>query len=241
MTDHALIAVARSLCAELAPLRFSAPVTHVYNPLEYAADAYAEYVRRYAGGPKRAVFMGMNPGPWGMTQTGIPFGEVASVRDFLKIDVPVNKPAVEHPQRPITGLACTRSEVSGRRVWGAIENHFETPERFFAHYFILNYCPLMFMEATGRNRTPDQLPMAERKPLLEICDRHLAQAVAVLQPEWVIGIGHFAEARARTALAGSGVKFGRIPHPSPASPAANRGWEAAAAEALTAQGLCPMS
>ena len=35
---------------------------------------------------KRVVFLGMNPGPFGMAQVGVPFGEVAAVRDWLRID-----------------------------------------------------------------------------------------------------------------------------------------------------------
>lgn len=240
MPADTLQAAARALSDEVSPLRFDAPVTHVYNPLAYAWGLHEEYLRRYGQGPKRAVFLGMNPGPWGMAQTGVPFGEVAMVRDWLKLSAPIEKPALEHPKRPVTGLACTRSEVSGKRLWGAIARHFETPERFFERYFVANYCPLSFMEAGGTNRTPDKLPASEREPLYAACDQHLRRLVTILEPEWVIGIGGFAEDRARHALAGMGVKTGRILHPSPASPAANKGWEEAVAKELTAMGLCPL-
>jgi len=234
----ALLAAARRLCREVAPLRFGPPVSHVYNPLEYAARGYAAYVRAFGSTPKRVVFVGMNPGPFGMAQVGVPFGDVASVRDFLGIRAPVGRPAREHPKRPVQGFACPRGEVSGQRVWGAIARRFRTPERFFARHFIANYCPLAFMEASGKNRTPDQLPARERAPLFDACDRHLRRVVELLEPEWVIGIGGFAEARARSALAGSGVKLGAVLHPSPASPAANRDWEAAVARQLAKLGLC---
>jgi single-strand selective monofunctional uracil DNA glycosylase len=240
MPADTLQAAARALSDEVAPLTFGAPVTHVYNPLAYAWPLHEEYLTRYGQGPKRAVFLGMNPGPWGMAQTGVPFGEVAMVRDWLKLKAAIAKPALEHPKRPVTGLECTRSEVSGRRLWGAIAKQFETPERFFQRYFVANYCPLSFMEAGGTNRTPDKLPASEREPLYAACDRHLRRLVEVLEPEWVIGIGGFAEDRAKQALAGMGVKTGRILHPSPASPAANKGWEEAVARELTAMGLCPL-
>jgi single-strand selective monofunctional uracil DNA glycosylase len=240
MSFDQLSAAARALALEVAPLTFAPPVTHVYNPLQYAWALHEDYMRRYGQGPKRAIFLGMNPGPWGMAQTGIPFGEVAMVRDWLKLDAPVEMPGVEHPTRPVTGLACTRSEVSGRRLWGAIARHFETPERFFSRYFVANYCPLSFMEATGANRTPDKLPASEREPLYAACDRHLRRLAEILEPEWVIGIGGFAEDRARLALAGTGIKTARILHPSPASPAANKGWEEAVAKELDAMGLCPL-
>ncbi|MDB5098423.1 MAG: single-stranded DNA-binding protein [Cyanobacteria bacterium RYN_339] len=237
MPDHPLLGAARELSQALAPLRFGPPVTHVYDPLTYAGAMHAAFIARYGQGRKRTVFLGMNPGPWGMAQTGVPFGEVAAVRDWLQLDAPIGKPLGEHPKRPVDGLACTRAEVSGKRLWGAMAARFGTPEAFFQDHYVINYCPLLFLEASGKNRTPDQLPAAERRAIAAACDRHLRAAIAILQPEWVIGVGNFAEERARTALADVGVKFGRIPHPSPASPAANKGWEPAATLAMNALGL----
>jgi single-strand selective monofunctional uracil DNA glycosylase len=233
-----ILASERTLCRALAPLRFGAPVTHVYNPLVHARRPHAAYVRRYARAPVRVLYFGMNPGPWGMAQTGVPFGEVPHVRDWLGIEGAVERPAREHPRRPIEGFACTRSEVSGARLWGALRAQYEKPERFFRHAFLANYCPLVFMEASGRNRTPDKLPAREREPLYAACNANLRRLVTLLSPEWVVGVGQFAEARAREALGGSDVRIGRVPHPSPASPAANRGWAPQAKRALVELGLC---
>ena len=97
---------------DVAPLRFGNPVTHVYNPLEYASAPYAAYLRAYGGSRKRVVFLGMNPGPFGMVQTGVPFGDVGHVRDWLGIEAAVGRPPRIHPKRPIDGFACQRSEVS---------------------------------------------------------------------------------------------------------------------------------
>ncbi len=233
-----VLRIERALSRSLAELSFAAPVTHVYDPLGYAWKPHAAFVRRYARGPVRTVFLGMNPGPFGMAQTGVPFGEVASVRGWLGVEAAVAKPAREHPKRPIEGFACARSEVSGERVWSAVAAHYEKPERFFAHAFVLNYCPLVFMEASGKNRTPGQLAPAERAVLFARCDAALAKLVAQFTPEWVIGIGRFAADRARTALPAGSARIGEILHPSPASPAANRGWAAQAAAQLRAQGVC---
>lgn len=236
VASSSLIAAAQQLSADLAGLPFAPPVSHVYNPLDYAGAVHAEYLRRYASGPRRVVFLGMNPGPFGMVQTGIPFGEIAIVRDWLGLAGPVAKPAGENPKRPVEGFACTRSEVSGRRLWGLFQQRFVTPQAFFAEHFVANYCPLAFFDG-GRNLTPDKLPAGEAAPLLAACDVHLRRMVAALQPEWLIGVGAWAEQRAAAALAGLPVKIGRVLHPSPASPAANRGWSEAASAQLHALGV----
>jgi single-strand selective monofunctional uracil DNA glycosylase len=181
----------------------------------------------------------MNPGPFGMAQTGVPFGEVAMVRDWMGIEAPVGRPPIEHPKRPVEGFACGRSEVSGRRVWSWARDRFGTAERFFASFFVLNYCPLAFMEESGRNRTPDQLPAKERLPLFAGCDTALREAVAALEPRAVVGVGRFAAERAASALAGRGLLHGTILHPSPANPGANREWEPVVERQLGELGLWP--
>lgn len=231
-----LIGAARLLSATLARQSFSPPVSHVYDPLTYAWAAHESYLHRYGATTRRVVFLGMNPGPFGMVQCGVPFGEIAAVRDWLAIECEVRKPALENPARPVEGFACARSEVSGRRLWGLFRARFGTADAFFAEHFVANYCPLAFFEH-GRNLTPDKLPAAEAAPLHAACDAHLKALVAALQPEWVIGVGAFAQARAAAALVGTGVKTGRVLHPSPASPLANRGWAEAATRQLCALGV----
>jgi single-strand selective monofunctional uracil DNA glycosylase len=241
----AVLDAARLLQEALRPLRFAPPVAAVLNPLEYAWAPYEAYVRRYAGGPGRIVLLGMNPGPFGMMQTGVPFGEVAAVRDWMGIEAPVHPPATGHPRRPIEGFACQRSEVSGRRLWGWAAKHWGSAQAFFQDCFVINYCPLVWLEASGRNRTPVQLPAAERAPVDAACERHLVQVLQALQPRWAIGIGGFAQQRLATAAQrmalASGqtepLPIGQILHPSPASPAANRGWDDAVQAQWRALGL----
>ena len=236
-TTRQVITAARKLSDAVGRLKFRAPVAYVYNPLDYAWEAHETYLRRFAATRKRVMFLGMNPGPFGMAQTGVPFGEVAAVRDWMGIQAAVLQPKHVHPKRLIEGFACTRSEVSGRRLWGLFGERFGTAEKFFADHFVANYCPLAFMDEGARNLTPDKFTAAESEPLYAACDAHLREVVAVLKPEWLIGVGDFAEKRARLALGVSGVRFGRILHPSPASPAANRGWSAAATRQLHALGI----
>lgn len=220
-----LIKAARCLSDGVQNLTFSSPVTHVYNPLTYAWDAHAAYIRKWGNSTKKILFMGMNPGPYGMAQTGIPFGEIAHVRDWIGISVPVDKPSKEHPKRVIEGFKCERSEVSGRRLWGFFKEQFGSPDAFFQSQFVLNYCPLVFMEASGRNRTPDKLTAEESEPLYALCDAHLRAVLRALEIESLVAVGTFAENRAYRATVGNpNLQITRILHPSPASPLANNGW-----------------
>jgi single-strand selective monofunctional uracil DNA glycosylase len=187
-----------ALLDDLKPLRFAPPVTHVYNPLEYARKPYLQYCQRYGTPAKEIVLIGMNPGPWG----GM------------------------HPKRPVLGFDCTRSEVSGKRLWGWAQRNFETPARFFSRFFVANYCPLQFIESSGRNRTPNQLRKDEKTVLLAACDKALKRTIEYLKPRFVIGVGKFAQDRARIAISDPNMIVGGITHPSPANPKANRGWDA---------------
>ena len=232
-----LVDISRELAWEVGALTFSPPVTYVYNPLVYAREPHEAYLRRYGGAPKEVVLLGMNPGPFGMAQTGVPFGDVAMVRDWLGIAGQVDHPAREHPQRPVEGFACPRHEVSGTRLWGWARERFGTAERFFARFFVVNYCPLVFMEAGGKNRTPDKLPPAERAQLFDAAARALRRLIETLSPRYAIGIGDFATKRLHEALLGVDIRVGAMLHPSPASPLANRGWAAQAEKQLAELGI----
>ena len=130
-----LVRTARRLGREVGELEFAEPVTHVYNPLDYAWKPHRLYLESYGASPKEVIFVGMNPGPWGMAQTGVPFGEIGMVRDWLGVEAEVVRPAREHPKRPVDGFGCKRSEVSGRRLWGWARDRFGTPAAFFARFF----------------------------------------------------------------------------------------------------------
>ncbi len=224
------------LRSEADALKFSYPVERVYNPLSYAWNGFRQYAERYCSGCKRAVFLGMNPGPWGMAQTGVPFGEVNAVKYFLGLtDIRITQPENMHTSYPVKGLECARSEVSGKRLWGLFRDRFGTPEAFFREHAVLNYCPLLFLtagtrEGTLRNFTPDRLKRDEREELFALCDECLRDAVNALEPEYVVGIGNFAAERAEGAL--SGVEVVRILHPSPASPRSNSDWGGKVTEQL---------
>ena len=243
--------ISKRLAAECDALRFSGKVAAVYNPLVYAVKPHNHYLELAGSSPKKVIFLGMNPGPWGMSQTGVPFGEISAVRDWLGICEEVGKPKQEHPKRPIEGFACLRSEVSGRRLWALFREYYKTPAKFFRSHYVANYCPLVFMDSGGANITPDKLPADEAGPLFEICDHALAKTIILLKPQWVIGVGGFAKKRIdkvrekyfdgvtnRSINKAKPVFFtAQIIHPSPANPRANAGWDREVVKTLTGLGV----
>lgn len=240
MPAPSLVTLAARLRDAVDELTFAPPVACTYNPLRYAWVPHRVYLERFGASPKRIVFLGMNPGPYGMAQVGVPFGEVAAVRDWMGINEPVGTPSPEHPKRPITGFDCTRSEVSGRRLWGLFSERFGTAETFFRDHFVLNYCPLVWMSATGANLTPDKLSAAERASIDAPCREHLRDVLKILRPTHVVGIGGFAAKRLENITEPDDTwSISSVLHPSPASPAANRGWAEAATQMLVANKIWP--
>lgn len=227
MQREQLIAAARDLCREVAALKFEAPVAYTYNPLEYAWDGHEAYIRKFGAGPKEVLYLGMNPGPFGMAQTGVPFGEIAAVTLWMGITALVGQPPSTHPKRPVQGFSCPRSEVSGRRLWGLFEEMYGTAEEFFKQAYVANYCPLIWMGESGANITPTQLPKAQVEALDAACQRHLVRLIDILQPRVLIGVGGYALKQlqiAAAALPQRKFTLGTMLHPSPASPTANKLW-----------------
>lgn len=242
IADRVLEAADR-LCVGLNELDLSSVTPWIYNPLEYARGSYEQYIRRFADHRVDTFFLGMNPGPWGMTQTGIPFGEVSIVRDWLGVPVVIDPPARQHPARPIQGLNCRRSEISGQRLWGLFRDRFGQPAAFFAEHFVGNFCPLVFMDEGGRNLTPDKFPRPVRSQIETVCDEHLREVLAAMECRTVVGIGGYAAKAAHRAVGhlATPPRITQILHPSPASPAANRDWAGRATQALVESGVWPDS
>ena len=236
-----LLSVALSMQKKLSHFNFKEPVEYVYSPLDYAWYGYKSYITKFAPQKAKALFIGMNPGPFGMAQTGVPFGDTIMVKKWMKISGKINIPDRYHPKRSIEGFNCTRREISGSRLWGLFKDHFITPENFFQDYLVINYCPLMFLEKSGRNLTPEKLSKTERDNLIKICDAHLATVTKLLQPIWLIGIGVFATqaiTRVTTQLnTSTKPKSCQILHPSPANPKANLGWADLASKKLIEEGV----
>jgi len=249
----------RACVADIDSCVFDLPTAYRYNSLRYAWRNYEQYLRRYgsSGGPnkghnahletmmdckKQVVFMGMNPGPFGMMQTGIPFGDVDTVANWLRIDEEIDTPDQTHIKRPVLGLAYPRVEVSGKRLWGMFREKYTNPKDFFKGAFVLNYCPIAFLEESGRNRTPDKLPKSESKPLFELCDHLMVLHLRLFQPIHVVGVGKFARKCIERIVKAYQPEFDNmricdVLHPSPASPMANRGWASQAITQLRDQNI----
>ncbi|KAG5316219.1 SMUG1 glycosylase, partial [Acromyrmex insinuator] len=226
-----LLSIEQELCNKLQDITFPPSIQYIYNPLEYASETHAMYVHKYCTGIKKILFVGMNPGPWGMSQTGVPFGEINMVRDWLKISGPVGKPSKEHPDRKVIGFQCTRSEVSGLRLWSLFRELCGNPENFFQNAYMHNYCPLAFMDGKARNITPAEGD--GQKILHEACDKSLIDIIQLLKVEIVIGIGNYAEKRAQIAVQTGGlpVQVMVLRHPSPRA-VGNQNWNEIAKQRL---------
>jgi single-strand selective monofunctional uracil DNA glycosylase len=120
-------------------------------------------------------------------------------------------------------------------VWEWAKERYGDADSFFSKFFVLNYCPLCFMEEGGKNRTPDKLSPEERDAVFDVCDVALRKFVNVLRPSKVVGIGGFAKKRAMKTLDRDDIET--ILHPSPASPMANRGWASQIEQQFEAMGV----
>jgi len=234
-----LIGAGRVLAEKLRPLKFSGPVTHTYLTIDYAREGYEGYLRKFGDSKKKVLLLGMNPGPFGMAQTGVPFGEISAVRDWMGLNPEIGKPQNEHPKRRITGMNCPKSEVSGRRLWGLFSGKFPNAADFFKDHLVINFCPLVWMKDTGANLTPDKIKAVEMAAVDAACHRHLQRLIEVLEPKFLIGVGAYAEKQMLAVKDEAGVDatVGKILHPSPASPAANRGWAEVAERQLGELGV----
>ena len=195
---------------------------YVTNPLNYAWQYHESYIKQYSGLGAKTLLLGMNPGPYGMAQCGVPFGATEIAKNFLNISGEFTNPEGRHPKRPIEGLEFERQEISGTRLWGLLKQIWKTPEEIHKNVFLVNHCPLLLLGETGRNITPDNVSGPALKKLMKTCDKHLLSVVKSLGIKRVVGVGKYAEKRARIALEGLDIEITTCWHPSPASPLANR-------------------
>ncbi|XP_058130049.1 single-strand selective monofunctional uracil DNA glycosylase [Anopheles ziemanni] len=230
------------LSAGLRKIVLPSNVAACYDPIDYAAEIHSAYLERFLDGPKPVLFVGMNPGPWGMCQTGVPFGYVPAVRDWMGLRGTVSKPTPELPARPVEGLSCTREEQSGKRWWGLFQELCGTPEAFFRSCFVYNLCPLAFFHDSGRNITPSELKGKAKGEIQTISEQYLSIALTVLKPQIIISVGRYTEDRVKSLIKqqklNPSIVTHCMPHPSPRS-LNNTNWNEKAKVWLTDHGIMP--
>ena len=200
-------------------------VEFAYNPLDYAWKPHKYYLEKYGRLGAKIIIMGMNPGH-GMGNTGIPFGCPEIVRTYLNIaNLKVKQPMKTHPKRMITGLECKKPEISGKRIWGLIEEIYGSPTNAFKEIFVLNHFPLWMFNESGQNITPDKLRKSTTKEIFTACNKYLTEIAHILNAKTIIGVGKYAHKMAKLALSDNQIEtinVKEIPHPSPANPLANK-------------------
>ena len=170
-------------------------------------------------GPREILFVGMNPGPFGMAQNGVPFGDTAMVRDWLGIEAPVERPRREHPKRPVLGLRMTRGEVSGARLWGWARGAFRDSGAILPARLRVELLPTFLHGGERAERHPRQAaPRRARAPVrgLRRCTRRGRSPTS--GPVIVVGIGAFAAWRAAPLAEAAGAGVRRRPPPEPREP-----------------------
>lgn len=59
------------LVSQLKNLNYGPDVEFIYNPLQYASELHKAFLNKFLDSNKKVLFLGINPGPWGMCQTGV--------------------------------------------------------------------------------------------------------------------------------------------------------------------------
>lgn len=223
-------------------LTFNEKVETYYNPLTYALPVHEAYLNKFGNEPKQAFFLGMNPGPWGMAQTGIPFTDPYIARDWM--DLPqksVGTPKNEREDRPVKGWESERKEASGQRLHGYFRRLYGSLESFFEIGIVQNYCPLVMYANDGTNLTPEDLLKDDREKIFKACGPYIEQLLHFYEPEVLVGIGRFGQRRLANVADLSQEEVFYLPHPSPASPIATRNggdyWRNLVKETLEEAGL----
>lgn len=284
-----LIKTTRALADDLHALRCPAGVSHVYNPLRYMWPAHERFLSRHyvrereslpnvgrldlyrpAGTAKsrRYLILGMNPGPHGMVQTGLPFGDVVNAAAMLgyktgdQIPAPDLASVALHPSRPVIGLSATRREASGERLWGGLASIWGSLDAVLADCFAANYCPLAYFadDASGTNVTPEEFgkrtvngkpnpryDTAYAAELDEVCLPYLVRVARAMRVEVILAVGRYAEVKAKIIAALCPEATRRCPspkvvyltHPSPLATRSAGEWATMARHALDAACVLP--
>lgn len=238
------VTVTKNLNQRIETLSIEDKVEWYYNPLDYAFPVHEAYLEKFGSDRKTGFFLGMNPGPWGMAQTGVPFTDPYIARDWMELPRrSVGSPSNERDARPIEGWESDRKEASGQKLHGFFRSIYGSLENFFENHIVMNYCPLVMYSEEATNLTPEDLLKADRESIFEICDPYLADLIEFYDPDVLVGIGRFGQRRLMDVLDLTESEVAYLPHPSPASPIATRDggdyWRGLVRDMLEERGLLP--
>lgn len=242
-TQHP-VDVTRELNERMETVTIEEKVEWFYNPLDYAFPVHAEYLKTFGDDTKTGFFLGMNPGPWGMAQTGVPFTDPYIARDWMGLsEQPIGTPSNEREERPIKGWESDRKEASGQKLHGFFREVYGSLEAFFDDNIVMNYCPLVMYSEEATNTTPEDLLKDDRERLYSICDPYLEALIDFYDPDVFVGIGRFGQRRIADVTDRAEEEVAYLPHPSPASPIATRDggdyWRGLVRETLEEENLLP--
>lgn len=193
-------------------------VRRILNPLVYAWHLHEEYMGKVPQGTK-ILFVGMNPSPSSLT--GIPFYEKDAMTNLF--GAPLLTQLLNEMPAKYRG---NETSESGQRFWEFVFKKFGSYDKFFRYCFIINYCPLIFMNKDGGNVPLDGFNDASQsllKNLMAISDSGLKDIIDHIKPTLIIGIGRYAFNRVRQANT-SNIKCYQIRHPSPATGMTSDQW-----------------
>ena len=205
----------------------------VWNPQLYGLPLYrrfaAEHLPHARGG---IVAFGLNPGKYGMAQTGIPFTDVTrAARVGIAIEPPGLAPASLRPF-----LKSYRVERSSASVYGLLDEAWGSPREGWRALWAVAPCGLLFLEKDGENVTPADARLARRDDVRELRLRVIRESIAAAKPRGVLLLGQDVARVAAEALAAEDVLV--VDHPVARGPG-RRGpawWAQTVTEAVRKKG-----
>jgi len=164
----------------------------VWNPALYALDIYQEYLTKFPPEPGAILALGLNPGPYGMAQTGIPFTDCRTASGALGMEMTIPGKA---PDDLISRLkkangkwrgTYERSSLGMYRflilAWGDIKTAYR-------NWFVGNPCPLLFLDPERWNVTPADPRLRRMKEVGELRQRAVIGFSEILNPRGIVCFG----------------------------------------------------
>jgi len=187
------------------------------DPTRYCRSAWAAYLQM-AARLGCVLVVGMNPGPHGMAQTGVPFTDPWIVDELdlqaPRADVPpADIPAVgswRHRSHRARGVLGSKREESAKRLWPLLreicapyaavgpsaDKIAEATRRVCNEVLLVNALPICWLDPAGKNVSAEQVekraPAQVREGLRDLVNEWLQAVADILRPAAVIGVGRWA-------------------------------------------------